>query len=500
MAQYQVALRYWNTGSQVLALAHLYIACEVLTKAVQRVHQTRLGITEKEHAQLLGVDTTKKNWLMMAGYFARREYIFEGDKMIYDAARTASDAFEHGMEDLGTVRQTADSVTRELFDLVRSAALSLVPSLDPTISDTIMSKHPIDVSPLYKQVTGHIVSEEASDPLNLGVEGELYPILRWQSNLKASRLEDDQLIMEAEETFTVQFAPGLRFEGRDIATYVGMNPAPADVSAPRPSGWEQADWVAEEITVSTEAMEPKKRDVLATVMPIVDAATASGAESAQTFPRTLIFNLFGQSVAYFQSAQTLIAGKQPVEALLSLRGLVIIAARFEQMTHEDGEGLGLVVRLALDSLDDEQLYSVADRADSFKDDLLRGAVSAGVLIPDESRSPETTTIWQSLTAEMHMARRAVEGGYGTVVLHVKTSNEANRVDFHTKLEPGPFTDLIASACVIAQLELVKHAAPLFGWTLDIETIDALLTEARELNEVSAHPEETGPAMTDAVDS
>ena len=62
------------------------------------------------------------------------------------------------------------------------------------------------------------------------------------------------------------------------------------------------------------------------------------------------------------------------------------------------------------------------------------------------------------------------------------------------------TDLIASACVIAQLELVKHAAPMFGWTLDTETIDALLTEARELNEVSAQPERTGPSMTDAVDS
>lgn len=57
LAQYQVALRYWNAGSRVLALAHLYITCEVLTKAVQRFHQGRLGLTEKEHAQLLGVDT-----------------------------------------------------------------------------------------------------------------------------------------------------------------------------------------------------------------------------------------------------------------------------------------------------------------------------------------------------------------------------------------------------------------------------------------------------------
>ena len=39
---------------------------------------------------------------------------------------------------------------------------------------------------------------------------------------------------------------------------------------------------------------------------------------------------------------------------------MIIAARFEQMTEEHGEGLGLVIRLALDSLDDETLEHITD--------------------------------------------------------------------------------------------------------------------------------------------
>jgi hypothetical protein len=501
MAQYQVALRYWNTGSQILALAHLYIACEVLTKAVLRVNQTRLGITDREHARLLGVDITETNWRMMAGNFARREYIFKGDRTLYDAARKASDQFEHGTADLGNVRQTADGVTRELFDLVRSAMLSLIPSLDETVTDTIMSKHPIDVSPLYKQVTGYIISQGPSDPMNLGIEGELFPMLRWQSGIKASRLEDDKLIVEPEETLTVQFAPGLLFEGRDIAIYGGMNPSPADVNVPRPSGWGQADWAAREVRTSSQGVVLKTVDLLAAVMPLVDAATASGAEVGQAFPRMLAFNLFGQGVAYFQSAQTLIANSQPVEALPSLRGLVSIAARFEQLTHDGGEGLGLVIRLAVDSLDDELLDSVTDWAVTVKNELLQSAASAGVLVPDELRPLETTTIWQTLTAEMHMARHAVEGGYWPAGLHVRPGNEANHVGFHTKLEPGPFTDLIASACVIAQLELVKQAAAVFGWTINIERIDALLTAARELNEASANSDDMGrPASGAAVDS
>ncbi len=82
----------------------------------------RLGLTEEQHAQLLGVDITKTNWQTMAENFARREYIFEGDRTIYKAAREASKQFEHGFADLGDVRQTAGTVTRDLVDLVRSAA------------------------------------------------------------------------------------------------------------------------------------------------------------------------------------------------------------------------------------------------------------------------------------------------------------------------------------------------------------------------------------------
>ena len=100
----------------MLVLAHLYIACEALTKAVQRLHQARLGLTAEQHAQLLGVDTTKSKWEMMAQNFARREYIFKGDRQVYDAAREARNEFEHGTADLGNVRQTADSVTRAMFD------------------------------------------------------------------------------------------------------------------------------------------------------------------------------------------------------------------------------------------------------------------------------------------------------------------------------------------------------------------------------------------------
>jgi hypothetical protein len=104
----------------------------------------------------------------------------------------------------------------------------VAPSLDLAISDTLMSKEPVDVSPLYKQVTGYIISDDPSDPLNLGPAGELFPVLRWSSRIKACGLKDDKLVFDSVETFTIQFAPGLKFETRDLAIYGGLNPGPAE--------------------------------------------------------------------------------------------------------------------------------------------------------------------------------------------------------------------------------------------------------------------------------
>jgi hypothetical protein len=493
LAQYQTALRYWNSGSRVLVLAHLYIASEALTKAVLRVHQTRLGITEREHARLLGVDVTQNNWKMIAGAFARREYIFEGDKAIYDAARKASDDFEHGLADLGVVRQAADNVARDLFDLIRSAILSILPTLDPSARDAIMSRGPVDVSPFYKQVTGYIVSDEPSDPLNLGMPGELFPALRWQSQIRACRLEDDQVVFEPLETFTVQFAPGLRFEVRDLAIYGGLNPSPKEDTGSRPVGWSQGASELTQLPDSRQAMVSAKRDLLASVMPLVDAAAATGSESSQPLTHVVAFNLFGLGVSYFQSAQTLIASRQPVEALLSLRGLVTIAARFEQMTEDHGDGLGLAVRLVLDSLK-EQAGQPGDKSDPLRVALIQAAADAGLIIPDRPRSATTSSIWRRLSAEMEIARYCVDVSYAITGPHMKLT-DAGGVGFDTHVSPGPLTDLIASACVIAQLELLQRAAQIFGWTTDSSAINELLVEARKVNEESAQVglEHTGDA-------
>ena len=290
----------------------------------------------------------------------------------------------------------------------------------------------------------------------------------------------DNLTFDPVETITVQFADGLRFEGGGYVIYGGLNPAPGRDHASGPARSGEAAWVARELSVGDEGLQMIRRDLTADVMPLIDAAAASGAGIAQEFPRAIAFNLFGQGVAFFQGAQALIAAGQPVEALLLLRELVIVAARFEQVA--DARTLGLVIRLALDNLPDD-----LPTAATARDDLLRNAASAGLRIPASLPSAGDTAIWRALAAEMQIAEAMTMSGLRAAGLHVSYGG-VDQADFRTRLQPGPLTDLVMSACIIAQLNLLRHAAPVFGWTVNRERIDALLAEATDINEASAASE------------
>lgn len=107
----------------------------------------------------------------------------------------------------------------------------------------------------------------------------------------------------------------------------------------------------DEVNLTTTPRD-RTSELMNAVVPLADAAAATGAALAYDLVRVMAFNLYGQGIAFFQSAQTLIAAAQPAEALLSLRGLGLIAARFEQMNDPDGPGLGIAIRIALDGIRD----------------------------------------------------------------------------------------------------------------------------------------------------
>jgi hypothetical protein len=193
----------------------------------------------------------------------------------------------------------------------------------------------------------------------------------------------------------------------------------------------------------------------------------------------MAFNLYAQGVAFFQSAQTLIIGDQPAEALLSLRGLGLIAAHFEQINDPDGPGLGIALRLLLDSIDTTKSGDLgAEQAQMVR----QVADQRGIAIPETVPDPANTAVYKSLSSEMRLADMASDGGYSVAGLHIRS--EGAEIGFHTKRQPDAFTTMVASASVIAAIRLLKHASAVFSWSLDTAKADELIAMATEANETA----------------
>jgi hypothetical protein len=460
LRQYELALREWYLGGEWLALSHLYIAVETLAPAVIRKTATDRGISEEEFAQSLDVvtdDPDRPRWRQILNERTRERIIFNGDSDTYKTAKDASDGLEHGYLELSEISEHAVKCADKTFFDVRRTILDLL-GLPVEMVNELMTIKPKDVQSRRKVVRGRLLGA-ADDP---APEDRLYPMLEWHSQVGSVVREGSTFKMSDTDRMTVRTRPGVGFQltRLELVGRLEGGQVPVEMS---------------EQDVRIDSMPDRKSaDLLSSVMPLIDAVTAGAADVGLTPPQLLAFNLFGQGVAFFQSAQTLINADLPVEALPSLQGLTTIAARFEQLTQPEGAGVGVVLRLVLDSLDD----------DAARSKVLNAAGSAGISVPDGLPGPERTTVWQSLTTEMEFARAVCGGSYSMVEFHLDRADSEHWA-FHTKLEPGSFTDLVGSACVIAQLHLLQRGAEFFGWTLETEKVKDLLASAEEINSVAA---------------
>jgi len=468
LRHYELALRDWYVGGEWLALSHLWMAVENLTEAVVRKSMIDGAVTEEELAKSLDVitdDAKKPRWAQIMRERVRERLIFGGDHDTYKTAKGASDGLEHGYIELNTVAEHALESADMTFHCVRRTIVELL-RLPDEVTNQLMTITPMDVQSLRKIIRGRMIGA-AADPAQ---DGEMYPRLEWTSSIGSVIREGSTFQIKGQEQLTVRTHPDIKFQfdsievvGRLKEGHVPVELDPQDVIL-EPTGG----------VASTR--------LLNSVMPLVDAAVASGSEEFADHARVHAFNLFGQGVAYFQAVQTLIAGSQPVEALPSLRGLTLLAARFEQIAEPDGPGLGIVLRMALDGID--EIGADAEHTARARASAAQLIEHLGIAVPDELPDPASTAVYVSLTAEMTLARGISEATFGAVGLHVQRP-DSDHLEFHTKLGPGNFTDMVASAAEMAVLDLLQHAADWFGWSLDVSDIGRLLATAKEMNDASA---------------
>ncbi|SDY92206.1 hypothetical protein SAMN05661080_05029 [Modestobacter sp. DSM 44400] len=467
LRQYEMALRYWYVGGEWLALSHLWMAVEALTDAVIKKEAVRRGVGNAGLAKSFGLplDDPDKPWGTALRHETRRRVIFRSDDEIYQAARKGRNGLEHGFMELDKVAAHALKSADKTFHHVRQTIIDLL-GLAPEIASELMEIKPKDVQSSRKVARGRLIGA-AVDP---AMEGELYPRLAWSSGIDAVVREGSTFQMKSKDRMTIRTHPnvGFRLEQLEVHSRVEDGQSPVQLSD-------------EGVDIEHAPARPSD-GLLERVMALVDSSVANGSESEHTPASMFAFNMFGQGVAFFQSAQALISAYLPVEALTVVRGLTIVAARFEAMADPEGPGLGVALRAVMDTIassgSDPDL--IATRLAEFE----AGAKAAGLTVPSELLASEETDIFRSLQAEMNMASDLLEANYVGIELHVMRIDEEH-TGFQTKLEGGPLTDLVASAATIAMLDTLRNAALVFEWTIEADAIEATMARAREVNEAAA---------------
>lgn len=221
MAQYSLALNHWRWGHETLAIAHLYIGMETLTKAVVR-SRLACGISEKELAYSLGVNPSSLSScdsLSAAIEVAvRKRLLFQGDEQCYRDAKAASDGFEHGFMPFDKIRNRARTARDNTAANLRKAILDLV-AVKEGYRDILLAAPynvPLGNWPVVKYMRGQLLGD--SDILT--AEGNEYPILSWRSTIKSVDFSElGEYFIKFDETFTARLGDRIRFQPKTFEVW-----------------------------------------------------------------------------------------------------------------------------------------------------------------------------------------------------------------------------------------------------------------------------------------
>ena len=132
------------------------------------------------------------------------------------------------------------------------------------------------------------------------------------------------------------------------------------------------------------------------------------------------------------------------------------------MNTTTGPGLGIAVRMFCDAAESIALDPGVDMeaVRTGIDSVITQVQERGITVPNVLAKPQTTYVYASLGAEMTMAQVINDAPYAAAASHIQRL-DAEHERYAVAVEPGYFTDLVASAAAIAMLELLKHAIALF---------------------------------------
>jgi hypothetical protein len=205
IGQYHLALANWRPGRETLALAHIYMGLETLTKAALSEECGTRRLTPVDLAAEWGVEKRQLDPEV------RRRILFQGDEECYKLAKQASDGLEHGFMPYPQLRGLALRVRDRSAAYLRAAILGLA-RVEEKVRRLLLAPpfdRPLESWGYSKYVRGRLLGTTDE----LAEVGQEYPILRWKSSVKSvSRNPSGDYDIETTEEFTASLGEGVTFQ------------------------------------------------------------------------------------------------------------------------------------------------------------------------------------------------------------------------------------------------------------------------------------------------
>jgi hypothetical protein len=413
--QYELALRHWYIGGEYLALSHLWMAVEALTKSYIRKACAEQGVDDASLARLNDIDPDdpqRPRWRPALEAWVRRALIFRGDQETYDAARQASDGIEHGFMELSDVHKRAGESAEATFTYVRLAIADLL-GLTENDAPKLRDRAPRDVGSFRKIVRGKFIG--ARD--DLAPEGEEYPHLEWRSKIRTATRTGDEFSFTLTEHFKVKCHPDISFQGEALE-FRGRRDLDADPK--------QIDPI-EPISIDTEPSNQSSEAYLSMLSQTLnfasDVANRVGAAGMNAL-QALSFWRFCMQVATFEAIHLLVRENRAPEAMVLVKTFVKNACLLQLMAiRDDQQGASIAIQTRLDGLSRmEELFGgpeIARKVEQESSRLTELAADLGIALPAALPDIAEAPFFAEVSKDFAFASEVAQGDIVATNLHVE---------------------------------------------------------------------------------
>jgi hypothetical protein len=329
MSQYELALRYWSRGNEILATAHLYMGMEALVPVVRKIELSKSDYdTTEELAELWGVQIQELDGTL------RREILFNGDSETHRNAKKASDGMEHGFLSYADIRPLAESVRDKTASYLRRTIVKLL-QLPPQIELELLKSpydEPFGTIGYVRIFRGLLLSEH--DKLN--APGRMYPEIDWNFKINSFDIADNA-------GFRVSFSESI---SPRLGEGVSLRPISREIYGPEGdvAEYHPQEGTTEPTIVKRDPFQQQRTAIASVIDRISVKVLQYGPKEffKVTFPEAQILKLFSRSRSLFQSASILLKRSLHQEALLISHYLYLNTVTLSKVAEADQDRAAMV--------------------------------------------------------------------------------------------------------------------------------------------------------------